>query len=140
MKKTICRLAVFLFAVCIFLSCNNYKIKNHSSSIVLKKIMTVAEATVFLKTNKENEGREIIITAHSRGLLESSGNYASLSLADDGIEESKIYPNEFSAHFGKEATEYARAVPKNATVTISGKIRYTAGKIRLEDCKLIAQN
>jgi hypothetical protein len=140
MKKTIRRLAVSLFAAGVFLSCSNHKLKKGSSPIALKKIMTVAEATTFLKANKENEGREIIITAYSKGLLESSGNLTSLSLADNSIEESKTYCNEFSACFGKEATEYARAVPKDATVTISGKIRYADGKIRLEECKLIAQN
>ena len=142
MKKIIRRLAVFLFAVCIFLSWNNHKTKDSTASIALKKIMTVKEATVFLKANQENEGREIIITAYSKGLLESSGNSTSLSLADYSIEETtqKTYYNEFSACFGKEAAEYARAVPKDATVTISGKIRYANGKARLEECKLIAQN
>lgn len=142
MKKTIRRLAVFLFAAGVFLSYKNHKTKNSSSSIAFKKIMTVAEATDFLKANKQNEGREIIVTANCTGLLDSSVNSAALSLEDEKKEDekSKTYLKEFSACFGKEATEYARAVPKDATVTISGKIRYANGKIRLEECKLIAQN
>jgi hypothetical protein len=139
MKKTIRSLAVCTFTAGIFFSCSSLKTKNGSAS---KKIMTVAEATAFLKADNQNEGKEIMVTANNRGFFLSAGNAVSLSLSDNNF-EGEIHKNqhyEFYASFSNEASEYARAVPDNATVTISGKIRHINGKIQLANCKLIAQN
>jgi hypothetical protein len=142
MKKNIRHMAVFVFALFLVLCFGYCKLKKRIPPAAVKKIMTVQQATAFLKNNKENEGRVIIIKANCRGLLQSSFNSAALSLEDKRKEDEnpKTYLDEISAFFGKEATEYARAVPKDATVTVSGKLRYADGKIRLEECKLIAQN
>jgi hypothetical protein len=102
--------------------------------------MSVAEASSFLKADKENEGKEIMVTAQSCGLLTAENDGISLSLADGNMEEQTQSSNTFFASFSKEATEYAKAIPNNATVTISGRIRLLKGKIQLQECKLIAQN
>jgi hypothetical protein len=83
-----------------------------------------------------------MVTANNRGFFLSANNAVSLSLSDNNF-EGEIHKNqhsEFYASFSNEASEYVRAVPDNATVTISGKIRHSNGKIQLDNCKLIAQN
>jgi hypothetical protein len=136
--KTITSFAVLLTVVCMLLSCSSNKTKRNLVSA--KKIMSVAEASSFLKADKENEGKEIMVTAQSCGLLTAENDGISLSLADGNMEEQTQSSNTFFASFSKEATEYAKAIPNNATVTISGRIRLLKGKIQLQECKLIAQN
>jgi TctA family transporter len=137
MIKAICLIAITAAALTI-LSCSEKKTK--AALYAPKKIMTVTEATAFIKASTDTEGMEIIITAQSLGVLPSSGNTISLSLADDIEETEKNHSNNFNACFRKEAAEYARAVPNKATVTISGRVKLRNGQVQLEDCKLIAQN
>lgn len=138
--KTIKHFIALGAAACLILSCGGNKTK--STLVSTKKIMSVAEASAFLKSDKENEGKEIMITAQSCGLVTAENNAIALSLADGIVEEGiqSSNSNTFYACFSNEATGYAKEIPNNATVTISGKIRQLKGKIQLDNCKLIAQN
>lgn len=138
--KTRTRFATLLAIVCLLISCSGNKTKSNLYSA--KKIMSIAEASSFLKAAKENEGKEIMITAQSCGLLTAEPDTIYISLADSNMEERTQIgsSNTFYASFSKEAAGYAKAIPNNATVTISGMIRYKKGKIQLDNCKLIAQN
>jgi hypothetical protein len=139
MMKTTTRMLLIVMA-CILLSCGGTK--TNSTIYATKKIMTVTQAAAFIKSNTTAEGKEIIITAQSCGVVISADNTISLSLADDAYEDVIQNSNRanFSASFSKQAAEYAREVPDKATVTISGKISHANGKIQLADCVLIAQN
>jgi hypothetical protein len=81
-----------------------------------------------------------MITAQSCGLFTAENNAIALSLADGNAEERIQSSSTFYACFNKEANGYAKEIPNNATVTISGRIRNIKGKIQLDNCKLIAQN
>jgi hypothetical protein len=139
MKPITC-FAPLLAAACLFLSCSENK--TNGTSVAPKKIMSIAEASAFLKADKDNEGKLIMITAQSCGLFTAENNAIALSLADGNMEEQiqNNNSNSFYACFSSAATEYAKAIPNHATVTISGRIRYIKGKIQLDNCKLIAQN
>jgi hypothetical protein len=138
--KTIPFFTALMAAACLYPGCSRNK--TTGAAVANKKIMSIAEASAFLKAGKENEGKEIMVTAQSCGLVTAENNGISLSLADVNMEQPipGNSSNIFYACFSKEATEYAKAIPNHATVTISGKIRHIKGKIQLDNCKLIAQN
>lgn len=139
MMKTTTRMLLIVMAS-ILLSCGGTN--TNSTIYATKKIMSVTQAAAFIKSNTATEGKEIIITAQSCGVIISADNTISLSLADDANEDEIQNSNRdnISASFSKQAAEYARDVPDKATVTISGKISHSNGKIQLGDCVLIAQN
>jgi hypothetical protein len=139
MKKT-AYCILLLALVCILPNCSG---TNQTNTVyATNKIMSVTQAAAFIKSNAATEGKEIIITAQSCGVIISADNTISLSLADDAYEDEikKINRNNFTACFSNQAAEYAREVPDKATVTISGKISHINGIIQLSDCVLIAQN
>lgn len=139
MIKTTVQILPLAFA-CILISCSGTNTTN--TEYATKKIMTVTQAAAFIKSNTATEGKEIIITAQSCGVVISADTTISLSLSDDAFENERQNTNHenLSASFSKQAAQYAREVPDKATVTISGKISHLNGKIQLDDCVLIAQN
>ena len=99
--------------------------------------MTVAAAKNFLEADAANKGKEVTVSAYSWGSNDRMGGEVGLNLGDKKLEG--MQQASFTCIFSKDQAAAAKAVAKDARVTISGKIAKGAGGVELTDCKIISQ-
>jgi hypothetical protein len=99
--------------------------------------MTVAAAKSFLEADEANKGKEVTVTAYSWGSNNRMGGELGLNLGDKKLEG--MQQAGFTCIFTKDQAAEAKAVAKDALVTVSGKIAKGAGGIELTECKIISK-
>ena len=100
-----------------------------------KKGMTVAEITALLNKDEANIGKEVTVSAYSWSNNERTDNKIQLNLGDKKLEGMKAA--NFSCLFAKDQSATIKAIPKDAMVTVTGKIAKGYSGVELTDCKLI---
>jgi hypothetical protein len=109
----------------------NPKTDSKSSSAGL----SVAAAKEFLSADAANSGKEVTVTAFSWGSQNRMGGEIGLNLGDKKLEG--FQQATFTCIFSKEQEAEIKAIAKDATVTVSGKISKGSGGIQLNECRLI---
>jgi len=90
-----------------------------------------------LKANVENyEGKEVTLTAISWGSLGKMDGGVSLNLGDEKLEGMKVAP--VVAEFGEDEAEAAKAIERDATVTIKATVAgKDYGSVKLENPSIV---
>lgn len=103
-----------------------------------KKGMSIAEAKAFLEADPANKGKEVTVSGYSWGSNDRMGGEVQLNLGDKKLEG--MQQASFSCIFTKEQATAAKALAKDALVTVSGKIAKGAGGVEMTDCKIMSDN
>ncbi len=84
----------------------------------------------------EYEGKEVTLTAISWGSLGKMDGGVSMNLGDEKLEGMKVAP--VVAEFGEDQAEAAKAIEKDATVTIKATVGGKAyGSVKLENPSIV---